>query len=200
MTCDTWRGVDERRRWFLTHSPGGVGWCARHTWRSLGGDKGCPPAWGAASANRVVAKLVAAGELRTNNLHNIPKGAIVLWRYGSFGHMALSDGPRLIVTTDSSKGPATTGVESYRWPARWGAPNGGIPTGWADYYNGVRFTVGEDEDMPLTDEDIERIAKRVNETLGDWKADGTVQPAASDPPKTGSTRLRGIAKAVDSDG
>lgn len=52
----------------------------------------------------------------------------------------------------------------------------------------------EEEDMPLTDKDIEKIAKAVNRTLGDWNADGTEQDAADDPPKSGSTRLREIAK------
>jgi murein DD-endopeptidase MepM/ murein hydrolase activator NlpD len=55
----------------------------------------------------------------------------------------------------------------------------------------------EEEDMALSDEDIERIAKRVNETLGDYDAKGKVQDAADNPPKTASTRLRQIAKSLD---
>ena len=191
------RSVTERRKWFLSNSAGGVGWCARHTWRALGGDRGNPPAWGAANANAVVRKLRAVGELRTGKIDNIPKGAIVLWEYGTNGHMALSDGPGKIVTTDSSKGGNTTGVEAHTYPKRWGAKNGGRPTGWADYYAGVRFDVGEQEDdMPLSESDIERIAKRVNEVLGDWDAKGEVQDSADSPPKTGSTRLRWLQKRL----
>jgi murein DD-endopeptidase MepM/ murein hydrolase activator NlpD len=55
----------------------------------------------------------------------------------------------------------------------------------------------EEEDMPLSDADIEKIAKAVNRTLGDWNADGTEQDAASDPPQTASTRLRSIAKKIE---
>jgi hypothetical protein len=192
------RSVAARRKWFLTHSAGGVGWCARHTWRSLGGDRGNPPAWGASNANAVVRKLRAAGELRTNRLDNIPKGAIVVWEYGNDGHMALSDGPKRIVTTDSSKGGNTTGVEAYTYPKKWGAKNNGRPTGWADYYAGVRFAVGsEPEEEIVTEDDIRKIAKRVNETLGDYDAKGDEQDAASNPPKTGSTRLRAIERRLD---
>jgi hypothetical protein len=193
------RSVAERRKWFLNNSAGGVGWCARHTWRSLGGDRGNPPPWNCPNANAVVKKLRAAGELRTNNLDDIPKGAIVVWEYGTNGHMALSDGPKKIVTTDSSKGDNTTGVEAHTYPKKWGAKNNGKPTGWADYYAGVRFAVGEDD--VITDKDIEKIAeavaKAVNNTLGDWTAKGEVQPSADDPPKTGSTRLRAIAKKLE---
>ena len=46
--------------------------------------------------------------------------------------------------------------------------------------------------MPLSDEDIEKIAKAVNKTLGDWNADGTEQDAADPKPQTASTRLRQI--------
>jgi hypothetical protein len=185
------RSVADRRKWFLSNSAGGVGWCARHTWRSFGG----LPAWNAPNANSVVKKLRAAGELRTGKIDSIPKGAIVVWEYGKNGHMALSDGPGWIVTTDSSKGNNTTGREKMTYPKKWGAKNNGRPTGWADYYAGVRFAVGED-DMPLTDKDIERIAKAVNQTLGDWTAAGEVQKSADDPPQTASTRLRQIRDAI----
>jgi hypothetical protein len=53
--------------------------------------------------------------------------------------------------------------------------------------------------MPLSDDDIRKIAKAVNDTLGDWTAAGELQDAASDPPQTGSTRLRAIWKRLTSD-
>jgi len=58
----------------------------------------------------------------------------------------------------------------------------------------------KDDDMPLSDDDIERIAQAVNRTLGDWTASGDVQDAADDPPKTASTRIRQIAKDTGSRG
>lgn len=63
---------------------------------------------------------------------------------------------------------------------------------WRDKVSAVM----EGDNMPLTDKDIDAIAKAVNRTLGDWKADGDVQDSASDPPQTGSTRLRDLQKRV----
>lgn len=211
------RSVQARRKWFLNNRPSGVGMCAQHTWHALGGDRGNPPRWFAADANAVVAKVRAAGELKTGRLNDIPKGAIVLWEYGSHGHMALSDGPGKIVTTDPPGKPGGTGVESVTYPARFGARNNGRPTGWTNYYAGTRFTTG-DEDMPLSNSDLAEIRKivnksvddaiseafgpalyrAVNRTLGDWNAKG--EPQASVPkganPQTASTRLKAIAEAL----
>jgi len=176
--------------------------CAQHSWHALGGNKNppCPPRWNCANANAIVDKERAAGKLRTNNLDAPPRGALVLWKYGANGHAALSLGNGKIATTDPTGKSGGVGIEPITYPKKWGAANGGRPTGWADYYAGVTFAVGEEEDMPLSDADIEKIAKAVNRTLGDWKADGELQPAADDPPKTGSTRIRDIAKAVDPNG
>jgi hypothetical protein len=75
------------------------------------------------------------------------------------------------------KGPQTTGVVSRDFPEReWGHTY----EGWSRYY-GVEFAVGdEEEDMPLTDEEIEKIARAVwqhklENTSGD-------QPQAKDQP------------------
>lgn len=199
MSCDNYREVEERIDWFLApkNYPSRSGMCAQHTWHALGGSQSnpCPVAWGTPDANAVVNKLRAAGKLYTKDLMSPPRGAEVVWQYGSYGHAALSLGNGKIATTDPSNGKPT-GIEDITYPKRWGAGNGGRPTGWSDYYSGTTYSVGED-DMPLTDEDIEKIAKAVNRTLGDWKADGDVQDAASDPPQTGSTRLRSIAKVTD---
>lgn len=119
------RGVAERLDWFLTHSPGGVGMCARHSWRALGGDYGCPPRWGAPNANVVYAKVRAAGRYW---MTAPPRGALILWRYGEHGHAALSLGDGRIATTD---------------PHRWGAS--AAARIWTDTYNGVRFPVGGDD-------------------------------------------------------
>lgn len=134
------RGVEARIAWFRTHSPGGVGLCARHTWRSLGGDYGNPPAWGCPHANCVYDKVIKAGRYwRTDP----PRGAIVLWKYGKYGHAALSLGGGKILTTDPSGKPGGTGVESIGYPSKWGA----VPTRriWTDQYNGVRIPIKEDE-------------------------------------------------------
>jgi hypothetical protein len=146
MSCSTWRGIEDRITWFLEHEPSGPGMCAQHTWHSLGGDKGCPPAWGAANANAVVAKLRSAGKLYTTSLDDPPRGALVVYEYGNNGHACLSLGDGRIATTDPSNGQPT-GTEPITYPKKWGAANGGRPTGWSDYYNGVTFTVGSSPDV-----------------------------------------------------
>lgn len=129
------RDTEERIRWFLSHRPAGVGMCAQHSWHSLGGDYGNPPAWGARNANEVYAKVKAAGRYWTTLP---PRGALVLWRYGNNGHAAISYGGGKIATTDPTGKPGGTGVEPISYPSKWGAGS----YIWTDQYNGVRFPVG----------------------------------------------------------
>lgn len=128
------RSVEARIEWFLSNSPGGSGMCARHSWRSLGGDKGDPPAWGCPDANAVYDKVKASGRYWSSTP---PRGALVVWKYGRHGHAAISAGNGRIVTTDPSGRPGSTGEEPLSYPSRWGA-KGYI---WTDQYNGVRFDV-----------------------------------------------------------
>ena len=62
------RSVDDRIKWFLTHTPDidndgdyDSGACANHTWKSLGGDYGNPPRWGKPTANAVIDALSVYG-------------------------------------------------------------------------------------------------------------------------------------------
>lgn len=167
-TCSDWRPVEDRLAWFLNNRPAGVGMCAQHSWHALGGDRGCPPAWGTPNANAIVDKLRAAGKLYTHKLDAPPRGALVVWRYGANGHAALSLGDGRIATTDPAGKPGGTGKEPITYPKVWGAANGGRPTGWTDYYNGVTFAVGTEDDMALTDEDIDKIARRVWKYLDEY--------------------------------
>lgn len=191
------RNPDETIDWFLDpkNYPSQSGMCAQHSWHSIGGDKGQPPAWGAPNANAVLQKVKDAGELQKGPA---PRGAYVLWGYGSNGHAAISLGDKNnlgdgdIATTDPSNGKPT-GIEPATYPKRWGAKNGGTPDGWTTYYAGLYW---QGDDMPLSDSDIRRIAKAVNNVLGDYDASGDVQDAADDNPQTGSTRLRQIRNEV----
>lgn len=128
------RGIEDRIRWFLSNSPGGSGMCARHSWRSLGGDQGDPPAWGCPDANAVYDKVKASGRYWSSTP---PRGALVVWKYGRHGHAAISAGNGRIVTTDPSGKPGGTGEESISYPSKWGARS----YIWTDQYNGVRFDV-----------------------------------------------------------
>lgn len=162
------RDVEARIKWFLSNDPGGVGMCARHSWRSLGGDYGNPPRWGCRNANEVYAKVVASGRYFKTAP---PRGALVIWKYGENGHVALSLGGGKIATTDPTGKPGRTGTEPITYPERWGAKD----YIWTDQYNGVRFPVTvpkEEDDMPSADEIADRI----------WKADIVPSPTGKNSP------------------
>lgn len=146
----TLRGVEKRIDWFLEHNPSAVGMCLNHTWLATD----IPPA-GCADANACVDYVRKHGELRDSR--KAPRGAWVLYRSSTYGHAALSLGDGKIASTDVN-GPATTGKVPLDYPmTHWGHSY----AGWTDWY-GVRFPVAEGgDDVPLTDDEIERIAKRV---------------------------------------
>lgn len=54
----------------------------------------------------------------------------------------------------------------------------------------------KDDDMPLTDADIEKIARRVNQVLGDYDAKGKVQPNYAKGAEVMDQRLRQIENVV----
>lgn len=140
------RNTNDRIKWFLTHMPDingdgryDSGACANHSWKSLGGDYGNPPAWGCRNANQLYDKVRNSGRYWTT----IPKrGALILYRYGRNGHAAIvyDDAGTQIATTDPSNGK-WTGVEPIDFPKKWGAVSSAVI--WTDQYNGVRFSVGE---------------------------------------------------------
>jgi hypothetical protein len=140
------RGIEDRIRWFQNHSPSKSGMCAQHTWRSLGGDYGNPPAWGAPTANSCVDKIKASGRYWTPQTWSgpPPRGAWIGWKYGDSGHAAIGNGNDWkINTTDPSGNQGMCGVEPLDFPRRWGFNTANGPyTLWTDQYNGVRFEVG----------------------------------------------------------
>lgn len=143
------RGIEERIDWFLSHTPASSGMCAQHTWHSLGGNNGNPPAWGCSDANECVDKVKSSGRYWTPASWDgpPPRGAWVGWKYGNHGHAALSNGDGKITTTDPSNGKST-GTEPLDYPKRWGFnDSNGDYTVWTDEYNNVRFEVGEDVDV-----------------------------------------------------
>jgi hypothetical protein len=175
------RGTGDRIDWFLSHTPDidndgdyDSGACANHSWKSLGGDKGNPPAWNCPDANAVYDKVKASGRYWTGT----PKrGGLVLWRYGDNGHAAIAydDAGTKIATTNPSSG--YTGVEPISYPAKWGAKDSARI--WTDQYNGVRFEVGSGVghgDVFLTklvygQEDSDSV-RRLQEHLNDHPLNG----------------------------
>ena len=143
MTCDPApRTIDQGLDWFLSHNPSGSGMCAQHTWHSLGGDRGCPPAWGCANANQVYDKVVASGRYWTT-----PKrGDIAVWKYGNNGHAArvYNEAGTQIATTDPGNGEPV-GVEDIDYPAKWGATTS--KRIFTDTYNGIKCFTSTDSSI-----------------------------------------------------
>jgi len=115
--------------------------CARESWQALGGDQSppCPPAWGTPDANAVYDNIIASGRYWTGTP---PRGAFIAWKYGSYGHAALSYGDGKIVTTDPTNDPGGTGIEPLSYPEKWGAS--ASKRIYTDQYAGVRFEIGDD--------------------------------------------------------
>lgn len=144
------RGIEQRIDWFLAHNPSAVGMCLNHTWQATD-----LPSVGCDDANAAVDYVKRNGELRGGG--DPPRGAWVLWRSSTFGHAALSLGDKRIASTDVNGQPV--GKVSIDYPStHWGHSY----AGWCDWY-GERFTVGDKggDDVPLTDDEIERIARKV---------------------------------------
>lgn len=170
------RGIEDRIDWFLSHNPSSSGMCAQHTWHSLGGDKGNPPAWGCSDANQCVDKVKASGRYWTPSSWSgpPPRGAWVGYKYGSNGHACLSLGDGRIATTDPGNG-AMVGIEDLDYPNKWGASGWDV---WTDQYNGVRFDVGTAiaegkvylSKLKYGQEDSDSV-KRLQDTLNHHKLD-----------------------------
>jgi hypothetical protein len=161
------RGPENRIHWFLNNNPSKRGMCAQHTWHSLGGNYGNPPAWGAPNANAVIKKVVESGRYFTpNNWEGPPpRGAYIAWQYGQHGHAALSLGDWRIATTDPTGKPGGVGVEPINYPQKWGAKGWTL---WTDEYNGVRFPVGEEGNMAdgwLSLKETDKIKFRTNKVV-----------------------------------
>jgi hypothetical protein len=118
--------------------------CAQHTWHSLGGDRGCPPAWGCANANQVYDKVKKSGRYWTTPR----RGDIALWKYGTNGHAArvYDEAGTKIATTNPSSGPSNgTGVEPIGYPSKWGATTSARI--FTDTYNGIKCFESGDSDI-----------------------------------------------------
>jgi hypothetical protein len=118
--------------------------CAKYTWESFGG----LPRWNTADANAVVAKARAAGVLHTDT--HPPRGAIVLWTSPRHGHMCLSLGGDMIISTDYPNNRDTGEAHLSMPHSKWGHTY----AGWLDSYAGVKFTVGETGGTMPTNDDF----------------------------------------------
>lgn len=158
------RTVPGKIDWFLSNTPDldadgtwDRGACANHTWKALGGDYGNPPRWGKSTANAVIDAIIKSGRYWTPQTWkgDPPAGAIMGWRYGKHGHLAIKAiQPGKIVTTDPSNG-RPTGIEPLDYPKRFGfSTSNGPYTVWTDTYNGVLVPVGGSVSVSATDDYI----------------------------------------------
>lgn len=139
----------------------------------------------------------------TNDRHpgnrNPPRGSMVYWTGGShgYGHIACSLGNGRVRSTDAGGSGRVATVDLGWVENNWGLPY----AGWAWDVNEVTIPHGGggDDDMPLSEDDLSKIAKRVNQVLGDFTADGTprdIDKGSAGTSDQADTRLRQIETVV----
>lgn len=122
-----------------------------------------------------------------------PVGAPCYYRGGSYGHAVVSMGGGKIRSTDCWSGGQISEVD-LNWPeVHWGYDY----LGWTGDINGVDLPLGGEDEDEVKDEDIDKIATRVNKVLGDFDADGKVQNPDNKNPDYGDQRIRQIENKVD---
>jgi len=95
-----------------------------------------------------------------------PKGAPVYYRGGNYGHAVIWVGDN-IRSTD-----CTSAYDVSEAAISWVENNWGYTyLGWTEDINGVTV-IHEQGDDDVKEEDIAKIAARINHTLGDWNSDG----------------------------
>lgn len=157
------RGVEERIDWFREHKPEKVGQCLNHTW--LATDL---PSAGCKNANEGWRFVADHGRMKRTGAP--PRGAWAWWESDTYGHVALSLGNSLILSTDVN-GPATVGVVPLRYIAeQWGHSY----VGWSDWYV-EQFDVGKGENMQMSDAEYKQLVKDVAAASAQATADKVVE-------------------------
>jgi len=137
----------------------------------------------------------------TNDRHpgnrNPPRGAHVFWTGGSsgYGHVAMSLGNQKIRSTDAGGRGRVATVDLGWVEANWGLQYAGWA--WDNNETTIPHTDEGDDDMPLSEDDIQKVAHRVNLVLGDYKDDGKQRDPSDKDPDQGNARIRAIENKVD---
>jgi len=119
---------------------------------------------------------------------------MVYWLGGSsgYGHIAVAVGNGKVRSTDAG-GSGKVATVDIGWPeSHWGLPY----AGWADNVNDVTIPGVGSEDMPLNETDLQNIAHRVNQTMGDYNSKGQNRDAGNKNPEQGNLRLQQIENVV----
>jgi hypothetical protein len=122
-----------------------------------------------------------------------PKGAPTYYKGGSYGHAVIWTGEDIRSTDCTSTGDVS------EVPISWVENNWGYTyLGWTEDINGVRVITGggDDDDMALSEDDVSKVAKRVNQVLGDFTADGDQRDPKNKDPEQANARLNQIEVIV----
>ncbi len=123
-----------------------------------------------------------------------PLGAPLFYRGGQYGHVVIggeANDPDMRGTDMPSSGRVSE--EQISWvETHWGYEY----LGWTEDLNGVMLPLGEEEDMPLSEDDLQKIAQRVNKIIGEYGPDGKPRDPDNEDPETGNERLGQILKVV----
>lgn len=121
-----------------------------------------------------------------------PKGAPLFYMGGNYGHIVIAREDDMRSTDCKTSGQVSAAAIS--WPeTQWGH----VYLGWAEDLNGVDLPgLTKEEDMPLSEDDIQKIAVRVNKIIGEYGPDGKPRDPQNDDPDTGNQRLGNILKIV----
>ncbi len=114
------------------------------------------PTWGIGSLYGSAIDAWDAAKYRHPGDRNPPIGAPCFYAGGSYGHIVIATGdPGRMRSTDCTTSTRVNDA-ALSWPeTAWGDTY----LGWTEDLNGVRLPVGDD--MPLTDADVDKIAKAV---------------------------------------
>lgn len=100
-----------------------------------------------------------------------PRGAPCYYRGGQYGHAVIATDAGRIRSTDCTSATHVNDAD-LDWPERaWGYEY----LGWTGDINGIDLPIGDNDDMPLNDDDLEKIAHRVNKVLGDYDSEGDLR-------------------------
>lgn len=123
---------------------------------------------------------------------NPPPGAPMYYEGGQYGHAVVSAGGGQIRSTDCTSANDISEVDVSWVEKNWGYRY----LGWTGDLNGVDLPITGKDDDEVRDEDIEAIAKRVNQVLGDYTAEGKKREDAGPDPEQGDKRIRQIENTV----
>ena len=122
-----------------------------------------------------------------------PVGAPCFYRGGNYGHVVTAQRKpqdKRMRSTDCTSSGQVSNADIAWVENHWGYTY----LGWTEDLNGVRLPIGEEEDMPISEDDLSAIAARINRVLGDYNSQG--EPTQGNDSEYANNRLRQIENVV----